>query len=244
MVRPGDRHGDGGIVLRKLSLLAFSGLLVIPLAAVRAQDQPQSLGEVARQNRKEKEKNPTTAKTVLTDDNFGSSSRSGGSGSAQAAGAGSGAAAIGNLTAPSGPSRTANGDDSPMAKAWDGIGRAQDSLERLAPLDRATLAKVVLEGNDVNFPNRRAWEDRLFAAKERYVAHSRQLLGEMKDLLQNTQAMRDANGGAKVATENAQAQQLMARAQVLLGDAQNTEAEFKTVMDEGVAQAKQASPRP
>jgi hypothetical protein len=231
-------------VLRKLSLLAFGGLLVTPLAAVRAQDQPQSLGEIARQNRKDKEKNPTTAKTVLTDDNFGGSSRSGGGGSAQAAGAGSGAAAIGNLTAPSGPSKTASGDESPMAKAWDGIGRAQDSLERLAPLDRATLAKVVLEGNDVNFPNRRAWEDRLFVAKERYVAHSRQLLGEMKDLLQNTQAMHDANSGAKVGSENAQAQQLMVRAQVLLGDAQNTEAEFKAVMDEGVAQAKQASPRP
>ena len=223
-------------MLRKLSLLtAFGGLLLTPWAPVRAQDQPQSLGDVARQNRKDKEKNATPPKKVLTDDNFGAAGKSDGT---TVAATGAAVPDLSSLAAP-GTSGKA-GDESPMAKAWNGIGRAQDSLDRLAPLDRASLAKVVLEGNDVNFPNRRAWEEKLFIAKERYVAHSRQLLGEMKDLLTNAQSMRDANGGARVGTDNPQAQQLIGRAQQVMNDAKVTEAEFKAVMDEGLAQAKQA----
>ena len=72
-------------VLRKLILLAaFVGVLVTPFVAVHAQDQPQSLGDVARQNRKDKDKNAAPVKTVLNDDNFGSGKSSSGT-SARAA---------------------------------------------------------------------------------------------------------------------------------------------------------------
>jgi ElaB/YqjD/DUF883 family membrane-anchored ribosome-binding protein len=95
---------------------------------------------------------------------------------------------------------------------------------------------VVLEGNDVDFPGRRVWEEKMFIAKEHYVAHSRQLLDEMKDLMQNAQAMQ----GGSATADGPQAQGLLSRAQSLLSDAQSTEAAFKSVMQEGIDQAKQA----
>src|SRR3954471_8045937 len=219
-------------VLRKLILLAaFVGVLVTPFVAVHAQDQPQSLGDVARQNRKDKDKNAAPAKTVLNDDNFASGkSSSGTSASSSAAAAG-----LSGISAPSAPGNS--GDDSPMGKAWAGIGNAEGALDKLVPLDRSALAHVVLENNDVDFPGRRAWEERMYVAKEHYVAHSRQLLEEMKDLMQNAQAMQ--SGSAK--TDSPQAQGMMGRAQSLLSDAQNTESAFKGVMQEGIDQAKQAS---
>lgn len=226
------------IVLRKLTLLTvFAGVLVTPFVAVHAQDQPQSLGDVARQNRKDKEKNTTPAKTVLTDDNFGSGSKSG---SGAASGTSAAAAGLSNLSAPSAPSKAASGDDSPMGKAWEGIGNAEGSLDKLAPLDRASLGHVILEGNDVDFPGRRAWEDKAFVAKEHYVARSRRLLDEMKEVMTNAQTMRSGNGGEAVGTDNPGAKNLLARAQGLMSEAQNVEAEFKSVMQEGIDQAKAA----
>ena len=215
-------------MLRKLILLAaFTGAFLTPSDPVYAQDQAQSLGDVARQNRKDKEKNATPVKTVLNDDNFGSGKSSSGTSASSSAVA----ASLSGLSAPA-----KSGDDSPMGKAWAGIGNAEGALDKLAPLDRSLLAHVVLEGNDVDFPGRRAWEEKMFIAKERYVTHSRQLLDEMKDLMQNAQAMQ--GGSAKA--DGPQAQALLSRAQSLLSDAQNTEAAFKSVMQEGVDQAKQA----
>ena len=218
-------------VLRKLILLAaFVGVFLTPSDPVYAQDQTQSLGDVARQNRKDKEKNAAPVKTVLNDDNFGSGKSGGGT----SAGTSAAAAGLSNFSAAGGTSKS--GDDSPMGKAWAGIGNAEGALDKLAPLDRSLLAHVVLEGNDVDFPGRRAWEEKMFIAKEHYVAHSRQLLDEMKDLMQNAQAMQ--GGSAKA--DGPQAQGLLSRAQSLLSDAQSTEAAFKSVMQEGIDQAKQA----
>jgi hypothetical protein len=221
-------------VLRKLILLAaFVGAFLTPSDPVYAQDQPQSLGDIARQNRKEKGKNAAPAKTVLNDDNFGSGKSSGGtSASSSSTGSSAAAASMSGISAPGN-----SGDDSPMGKAWAGIGNAEGALDKLAPLDRSTLAHVVLENNDIDFPGRRAWEEKMFVAKEHYVAHSRQLLDEMKDLMQNAQAMQ--SGPAKA--DGPQAQGLMGRAQSLLSDAQSTEAAFKSVMQEGIDQAKQSS---
>jgi hypothetical protein len=228
------------IVLRKFSLLAaFLGVVATPLVSVRAQDQPQSLGDVARQNRKDKEKNTATSKTVLTDDNFGSGKASSGSSAT------TGVSSITTSSSANGiaASRASGGDDTPMGRAWAGIGRAEDSLDRLAPLDRTTLARVVLEGNDVDFPGRRAWEQKLFVAKETYVARSRRLVEEMKQLMENAQTFQNSVGTGKGAAENPHAQALVGKAQQLLAEAQATEAEFKAVLQEGVDQAKQTSPQ-
>jgi len=213
-------------VLRKLSLLAvFAGVLT-PWAPSRAQDEP-SVADAARQARQNKdqnkEKNAIQPKKVLTEDDMASSKTGGDAGSL-------------GLSAIAAPKSAGTGDDSPTAKAWAGINRAEGALDRLAPLDRAALAKVVLAVNDVDFPNRRAWEEKLFVAKERYVARSRQLLNGMKQLMENAQSLQDSQGAA----DSPQAQQLAGRAQQLLSDATNTEAAFKAVMQEGQDLAKQA----
>ena len=227
------------LVLRKLTILTvFAGVMVTPLVAVHAQEQSQSLGDLARQNRKDKEKNTTPTKTVLTDDNFGSGSKSG---SSATSGTSAAAASLNSLAAPSVPSKAGSGDDSPMGKAYEGISNAEGSLDKLAPLDRATLGHVILEGNDVDFAGRRTWEDKAFVAKERYVARSRRLLDEMKEVMANAQTMRNGNGGEAVGADNPAARNLLARAQQLMAEAQSVEAEFKSVMQEGIDQAKAAS---
>jgi hypothetical protein len=244
-------------VLRKLSLLALCGGALIPWAATRAQDAAQpSVADAARQARqakeaKDKEKSATQPKKVLTNDDVASGT----------SGAAAGTAGLSGITVPSpaqvssresalanggdagaassasgfpGAAAAAGGDD-PMSKAWAGIGNAETALDRMAPMDRTTLAKVVLEGNNVDFPGRAAWEERLYTAKQQYVAHSRQLIGQMKELMAGAQA---AQNGA-----NADPQDLMSRAQRLLADATSTENSFKAVMQEGKDLALQASHR-
>lgn len=216
-------------MLRKLSLLAvFAGVLT-PWASSQAQDQP-SVADAARQARQNKEKNAMQPKKVLTEDDMASGKVGGDTGSL-------------GLSSIAAPKATGTGDGSATEQAWAGISRAEGSLDKLAPLDRASLAKTVLQGNDVDFPNRRAWEEKMFVAKERYVAHSRQLLSEMTQLMQSAQSLQDSQGGGKVTADSAQAQQLAARAQQLLLDATGTEAAFKAVMQEGQDLAKQGSPR-
>ncbi len=232
-------------MLRKLSLLAvFAGALT-PWASIRAQDPP-SVADAARAARENKEKSATQPKKVLTNDDVAASKTGSDTGSlglssiAAPKSSGTGTS-IGTNTGPS--ANSSAGDDSATGKAWEGISRAEDSLDKLAPLDRAALAKVVLEGNDVDFPNRRAWEEKLFVAKERYVAHSRQLISEMTQLMQGAQSLQDLEDGAKLTPNSPEAQQLTGRAQQLLSDATNTEAAFKAVMQEGQDLAKRGSPR-
>src|SRR5712692_1559929 len=64
------REHTEAIVLRKKSFLAAVIWAVMPSTPAYAQDQPSqpSLGDVARQARKDKEKNKAQAKTVITDD--------------------------------------------------------------------------------------------------------------------------------------------------------------------------------
>src|SRR5260370_7003617 len=65
------------IVLRKISYLAGHLWVLIPSMPELGHDQP-SLGDVARQARKDKEKNKAQAKTVITDDTLPSSKGLGG----------------------------------------------------------------------------------------------------------------------------------------------------------------------
>jgi hypothetical protein len=201
-------------------------------AAAQQQDQP-SLAEAARLARQNKDKNTAPAKKVLTDDDV-ASSHSGSSGASSLLGGNS--SSIGSSSRAAG--NTGAGDNTPMGQAWAGIGRAESSLDQLAPLDRASLAKVVLEGNDNDFPGRPAWEERLYIAKEKYVAESRQLVDEMKSLMENAQSFQGPSGANKAPSESPQAQELVGRAQRLLLQAKTTEANFKAVMQEGIDQSK------
>ena len=245
--RPRSVRQGGGIVLNKLSLLAAVVVFLLPATVVYAQDQP-SVADVARQARKDKEKSTASAKTVLTEDDLGSNKSAGGLGlvdlgpAKPAAGnSSSGASAakssdqFGGTQAgsnnPFAGAPASTGD--PVADAWSGLDRAQAALDKLAPMDRATLAKLALENNDVDFPNRRNWEERLFAAKENYVVHCRQLLQEMAQLLTSAQALQ-AN------PDDPRGQDVVSRAQQILQDATRTESNFKAIISEGQNLAKQA----
>jgi hypothetical protein len=201
-------------VLRKLSLLAVLAGAMVPWTASHGQEQQPSLGDVARQARKDKEKNSLpSSKTV----------------------GGLGLPDLGDAK----PAATAGSTD-PVAEGWAGLERAQAALNKLEPMDRATLAKAALQGNNVDFPNRRNWEERLFSAKQVYVSHSRELVGEMKQLLEAGQSL---HSQGSVASDDPRVEQLTSVGQRVLQDATQTEASFKAIILEGQDLAKQAKPR-
>jgi hypothetical protein len=208
------------IVWKKMSfLLALTWAVMAPVASY-AQDQP-SLGDVARQVRKDKEKNSAQPKTVITDDTMPSSKALNG---------------LGDLG-----SSQAGSDGSRIATALAGLDKAEAALDKLDPLDRATLAKAALLDNDVDFPNRRSWEDKLYAAKQQYVSHGRELFQEMRQILADVQAMQAAQGGqGKLSPNDPRGQQLLKRVQEILQDAVRTESAYQSVVMEGWDRAKQA----
>jgi hypothetical protein len=155
-----------------------------------AQPQPQpSLADVARQARKDREKNATRPKTVITDESMPSSK---------------------GLTGLAGDIGGSQGgvDSGAMAKALAKVEEAETGLKKLESLDRATLAKALLLDNDVDFPNRRAWEDKLYAAKEHYVSHEGQLIAELKQIVAQVQSWQSQG---KLDPKDPRAQQMKSR---------------------------------
>jgi hypothetical protein len=210
-------------MFRKMTFLAALIWLVIPSTPALAQDQDQpSLGDVARAARKEKEKNAAKPKTVITDDTLPSSK-------------GLSGLALGDL----GSSQGAE-NDSAMAKALAKVDEAEAGLKQLDALDRSTLAKAVLLDNDVDFPNRRTWEDKLYAAKERYVSHERELIVELKQIVVQVQSMQASQGKEKLNPDDPRAQQMKSRIMDIIQDAVRTEQDYRAVVMEGWDLAKQA----
>lgn len=208
------------IVLRKMSFLLALTWVLMPSALSYAQDQP-SLGDVARQVRKDKEKNAAQPKAVITDDNMPSSKALNG---------------LSDLGSSQG-----GGDGSRIANALAGLDKAEAALNKLDPLDRATLARAALLDNDVDFPNRRSWEDKLYAAKEQYVSHGRELFHEMRQILADVQAMQAAQGGqGKLSPDDPRGKELLRRIQEIMQDAIRTESAYQGVVMEGWDRAKQA----
>jgi hypothetical protein len=210
-------------MLRKMTFLGALLWLVIPSTPALAQDQDQpSLGDVARAARKEKEKNAAKPKTVITDDTLPSSK-------------GLSGLSIGDL----GSSQSAGGG-SALAQATARIDEAEAGLKQMDALDRTTLAKAVLLDNDVDFPNRRNWEDKLFAAKDRYVSRERELIVELKQIVAQVQSMPASQGKQKLNPEDPQAQKMLQRIQEIVQDAMRTEQAYRAVVMEGWDLAKQA----
>jgi len=210
-------------MFRKMTFLGALIWLVIPLTPALAQDQDQpSLGDVARAARKDKEKNNAKPKTVITDDTLPSSK-------------GLSGLSIGAL----GRSQSAGGRNA-LAQAMARVDEAEAALKQMDALDRATLAKAVLLDNDVDFPNRRNWEDKLFVAKERYVSHERELIAELKQIVAQVQSMQSSQGKQKLNSQDPQAQQMLRRLQEIIQDAVRTEQVYRAVVMEGWDLAKQA----
>jgi len=214
-------------MLRPISVVAallWLALLATPgYAQVQSQDpapsQPQpSLGDVARQARKDREKNAAKPKTVITDESMSSSQ---------------------SLTGMAGDlGGSQGGVDSPaMSKALAKVEEAEAGLRKLESLDRATLAKAILLDNDVDFPNRRAWENKLYDAKEHYVSHEGQLITELKQILAQVQSWQTQG---KLDPKDPRAQQMKSRLVEIVQDAVRTEQDYRAVVMEGWDLAKQA----
>jgi len=210
-------------MFRKMTFLGALIWLVIPSTPVLAQDQDQpSLGDVARAARKDKEKNNAKPKTVITDDTLPSSK-------------GLGGLSLGDL----GSSQSSGGGNA-LAQAMARVDEAEAGLKQMDALDRATLAKAVLLDNDVDFPNRRNWEDKLYAAKDHYVSRERELIVELKQIVAQVQSMQASQGKQKLNPDDPQAQQTLRRLQEIVQDALRTEQVYRGVVMEGWDLAKQA----
>jgi hypothetical protein len=199
--------------------LAASLLCALPLCA---QDpQPQSLGDIAREARKAKEdRDKTAAKPakVFNEDNFHSSA--------------AGKADLAQLASP-----TASPTER-MVAARRAIARGEQLLDTLDPMTRTTLAETALQGQNVDFPGRRAWEEKLFAAKEHYVSHGRELFRETNALLNNMEAL---SSGGKADPNDPRMTDISHRALQLMQDANKTDADFQAIVLEGQDFAKRAA---
>lgn len=209
-------------MFRRLVILV--ALESIAITGVQAQEQePQSLAEVARQTRKakeEREKNSGAPKVVVTDDTLGSSKTGG---------------ALNFVNPSNGSVPTSDA----LSKAAGLLDRADRLLNLLAPMDKTTLARFVLEGRDVDFPGRSEWENKLYTAKQYYVSHCRDLVRETREFVANIQELK-ASG---VREGDPRLQDLGHRALQLMQDGSRTDADFETVVLQGQDMAKQASNR-
>ena len=163
------------------------GLQVCPVA--RSQDPPPtqttasqqttpppSLGDVARKYREEKaaqDKAQATAKNTFTNDGLVS-----GKGSLLGAGVPDVAASRGSGSA----------FNDAIAKMDEAI----QKLDLLGSLDRATLFNMATDGVSTDFPGRKAWEDRMLAARQNYVVHGKELIQNSKALMLQAKGLHDA----------------------------------------------------
>ena len=199
---------------RRLTVLA--GLLVTLglCTSVRSQDSP-SLGDLARQLRKDKP-NSSTAK-VLTNDDIAPSKDSGSLGPG-----------VQVLSKP-GSSEAAHSE----------IDKMEAKIDRLDSVDRATLVKIALQGQDTAFPGRSSWEDKLWDAKQTYVRQGRELVERSKQILSTAQSLRDSQDAQKLKPDDPKLQDLLAKSKQLVQDATRAETDFLAVVAEGSVLAKQ-----
>ncbi len=204
---------------RKLAFIAVLASALAASAVVRAQDASSSspsLGDLARQAQKDKEKDKAnkSAAKVLTNDDLPSSS----GGVAGALGGGLGQAA----QLPSGSKSGA--EPSPAEK----LALMETVVSRLEALDRATLVRSALNGQDVDFPGRARWEERLIAAKEAYVVQARELIRTARQIMASAEGLKgnpDQN--------DPRVKELSAKLQGLARDAVRTDSALQAVMIEG-----------
>jgi hypothetical protein len=89
----------------------------------------------------------------------------------------------------------------------------------------------------VEFPSRRAWEDKLYAAKEHCVSREGELIVELKQIAAQVQAWQSQG---KLDPKDPRAQQMKTRIAEIMQDAIRTEQGYRAVVMEGWDLAKQA----
>jgi hypothetical protein len=203
---------------RYLTPISICALALVFCLPSHAQDSP-SLGDVARQAQKDKAGKPTAK--VFTNDDMPSVASS----IPSSPGAGSG------RVAQPGPAGSPGGVQSPE----EGLQRLQGALDHLASLDRASLATDVLEGNDSSFPGRDKWEEKLFAAKEKFVAQTSAILQKAKQITASSSGIKDAQD-----PNDSRVKSLAAKLDQLVKETQQDSAAFQAVVTEGKTLAAQS----
>ena len=212
---------------RSLTLIAACALSLFTVASARTQDSPAtspSLGDLARQAQKDKDKyktNKPTAK-VLTNDDLPS-----GSGGASAT-LGGGLGQTAQLASRGKP----GADPSPAEK----LAMLETVVDRVEGLDRASLVRNVLNSNDIDFPGRAKWEERLFAAKQVYVAQARDMIQKARQIVAASDSLKGAQDPS-----DPRVKEMGARLQALTREAVQTDSAFQAIMIEGRDLASQAA---
>jgi hypothetical protein len=196
---------------RNLYLIASCALALTFGSTGRAQDSP-SLGDIARQAQKDKANKPQAK--VITNDDMPSST----GGLAPSLGGGGGRVlqpgAAGNSSANQSPS--------------EGLQKLQEAVDHLASLDASTLATDVLEGNASDFPGRAKWEEKLFDAKQTFVAQTRDVLQKAKNLTASAEGIKNAED-----PNDPRVKSLGAKLEQLVAETQQNSAAFQAVVAEG-----------
>lgn len=203
-------------MFRKLSWL-FAAVLALSLCPpLFAQDSP-SLGDVARQARKEKEardKGKQSAQKVITNDELPSGS------------------AISTIGLGSIGSSKSGGQTGSFSSPE--LDRLEAALQKLDSLDRASLAKLALQDKDVNFAHRSEWEQRLFDAKQTYVSRLQLIIGQLKQVIDSAKALEASRSGqAPLSQDDPRVAALRVRVKQLAQAAVETSAQFQAVVLEG-----------
>lgn len=180
-----------------------------------AQDSP-SLGDLARQAQKDKEKDKAAkpAAKVITNDDMPSG--------------GGAAGAFGSGFAPS-PQGGGQAPGSANASPAEKLAQLEKIVDAVEVLDKATLVNTALkEKSDVNFPGRAAWEQRLMSARDTYVVQLRIVLQKAREIA----ASADSLKGNKDPNDP-RLKEMNARLQDLIRDAVQTDARMQAVIMEG-----------
>lgn len=204
-------------ILATLSL----GLALSFTLPTRAQDSP-SLGDLARQAQKDKEKdkaNKPVAK-VITNDDMPSVSATGGA-----------AASLGTGVAPA-PQGSAGASVSPAEK----LVQLQKIVDAVELLDKPTLVRGALQDKSgVDFPGRAAWEQRLVSARDAYVVQARSVLQKARGIVASADDLKGITD-----PNDPRIKEVNARLQNLIHDAVQTDSGLQSVIMEGRDLASQA----
>jgi len=203
---------------RSLSFIAALPIALALCAPGHAQNSP-SLGDLARQAQKDKSKAPV--KKVFTNDDLSTGSSSG---------AGLASPGVGAIAAPAAPGKPAAAPSAEQA-----VAQLEGLINQIDALDRATLVRNALQGVDSDFPGRSKWEQRLFAAKQIYVARGHELLQDAKQIQAAAESLRGVQDPSDPRMKD-----LANRLQALVRDGTRSDAAFQAVILEGRDLAGQA----
>lgn len=224
-----------GIVIRRHFIgvrfsLGIAAALLVALQicpVARSQDPPPaqtapppSLGDLARKYREEKAaQDKATPKNTFTNDGLVS-----GKGGLLGAG-------VPEIAAGSGTGSVFN---DAIAK----MDAAAQKLDLLGTLDRATLMNIATDGVSADFPGRKAWENRMLAARQNYVVRGKELLQSSRSLMFEMKALHDAQ--PNLSPTDPRVQSAVARLKADMDAAERLESSFKAVAMEGHDLAAQA----